>query len=69
MRTPLTQTFCLMCNTQVLDLEGNQIGDKGLEALSASLATGALASLQYINLDNARHPQLMAACQARGIRQ
>ena len=39
----LTQTFCLMCNTQELWLNNNQIGDKGLEALSASLATGALA--------------------------
>ena len=46
MRFLLTQTFCLMCNTQVLWLNANQIGDMGLEALSGALARGAMAQLQ-----------------------
>ena len=47
----LTQTFRLMCNTQELWLSSNQIGDKGLEAWSASLATGAMPQLEVLYLD------------------
>ena len=34
-----------MANVVRLELQANQIGDKGLEAFSAALATGALPSL------------------------
>ena len=40
----LTQTFCLMCNTQELWLTNNTIGDAGVEALSKACVGGALAS-------------------------
>ena len=46
----LTQTFCLMCNTQKLWLNSNNIGDAGVEALSKACAGGALASCQTLNL-------------------
>ena len=82
-----------------LKLDGNQIGDKGLEALSGALATGAMPQLRELRLNNNKigdagvealakaaatgalprlkeiwvdnkhmqHPQLVAACQPRGI--
>ena len=34
-----------------LHLWGNQIGDEGMKAFSAALATGALASIRFIDLD------------------
>ena len=37
MCTLLTQTSCLMCNTQELLLNDNQIGDKGLEAFAQTI--------------------------------
>ena len=42
----LTQTFCLMCNMQVLDLSFNQIGDPGITTLADALGKGALDQLQ-----------------------
>ena len=48
----LTQTFCLMCNTQGLWLSNNTIGDAGVEALSKACVGGALASLEKLYLSN-----------------
>ena len=58
-----------MCNMQELYLHQNQIGDAGLSALADALGKGALASLEKIIVDSEheRHPQLVAACQPRGI--
>ena len=69
MCTLLTQNICLMCHTQVLRLGGNQIGDAGLDALAKAVESGALASLKKIVVDtkHLRRPQLVAACQPRGI--
>ena len=50
MRTLLTQTFCLMCNMQVLVLSSNEISDPGITALADALGKGALASCQKLNL-------------------
>ena len=59
-----------MCHTQELNLYGNQIGDAGLTALAKAVESGALASLKKIVVDtkHERHPQLVAACQPRGIK-
>ena len=59
-----------MCHTQVLRLYGNNIGDAGLTALAKAVESGALASLTKIVVDDehVRHPQLVAACQPRGIK-
>ena len=46
MRTLLTQMFCLMCNTQELWLNNNQIGDAGIEALAKAAGGGAMALLE-----------------------
>ena len=50
MRTLLTQTFCLVCNKQMLNLRDNQIGDAGMIKFSEALATGALANCQELQL-------------------
>ena len=50
MCTLLTQTFCLMCHTQYLQLGGNRIGDAGLTALAKAVESGALAKCTYISL-------------------
>ena len=50
MCTLLTQNICLMCHTQTLGLEANQIGDAGLAALAKAVESGALAKCTYINL-------------------
>ena len=52
-----------------ISLGNNQIGDAGLTALASACASGALASLKKIIVDSEheRHPQLVAACQPRGI--
>ena len=42
MCTILTQNICLMCHTQVLWLEHNNIGDAGLTALAKAVESGAL---------------------------
>ena len=54
---------------EVLHLEGIIIGDTGLQAFASAVTSGSLASLKKIIVDDkyVRHPQLMAACQARGI--
>ena len=46
MRTLLTQTFCLVCNMQVLYLYNNQIGDAGMIKFSEACAGGAMAQLK-----------------------
>jgi hypothetical protein len=46
MRTLLTQTFCFVCNTQVLLLDVNKIGDAGMIKFSEALVGGAMAQLQ-----------------------
>ena len=56
-----------MCHTQTLRLDMNQIGDTGLTALAKAVESGALASLKKIVVDDESHPQLVAACQPRGI--
>ena len=67
--TLVTEMFCLMCNMQGLYLKNNKIGDVGLQAFADALGTGALASLEKIIVgsEHKRHPQLVAACQPRGI--
>ena len=50
MCTLLTQTFCLMCHTQVLWLHGNDIGDAGLTALAKAVESGALPECTIIGM-------------------
>ena len=52
-----------------LYLQWNQIGDQGMAAFADALAKGALPSLKTVVVDNehVRHPQLVAACEPRGI--
>ena len=51
-----------------LGLNRNQFGDQGLRSLADAVANGGMANLKHLfALDNAKHPELMAACQARGI--
>ena len=50
MCTLLTHTFCLMYNTQELDLRNNMIGDQGMTAFADAVGKGALASLEYLEL-------------------
>ena len=52
MRTLLTQMFCLMCNTQLLWLNNNQIGDAGIEALAKAAGGGAMPQLRELRLNN-----------------
>ena len=54
---------------QELSLSYNQIGDTGMAAFAGAVSKGALASLKKIVVDakHERHPQLLAACQPRGI--
>ena len=56
-----------LANLQNLILCENKIGDDGLSALASACANGALASLAALAVDNEEHPELKAACQARGI--
>ena len=72
MRTLLTHTRRSPCNTltvQELYLHENQIGDAGVIALADACASGSLLALKEILIDakHMRHPQLVAACQPRGI--
>ena len=50
MCTLLTQTFCMVCNTQKLYLNDNQIGDTGMQAFATALAGGAMVQCQMLNL-------------------
>ena len=61
-----------MCDTsavQELWLQRNQVGDAGVTALANACASGSLPALKEILIDakHMRHPQLVAACQPRGI--
>ena len=69
MCTLMTLKICWMCHVQRLELKGNKIGDAGLTALAKAVEGGALPSLEEIIVDvkHMRHPQLVAACQPRGI--
>ena len=53
---------------QVLNLNATT-SDVGLQAFADALGKGALASLKTIIVDtkHKNHPQLVAACQPRGI--
>ena len=51
MCTLLTQTFCLMCHTQELRLNNNNIGDAGLTALAKAVESGALPRLKKLRMD------------------
>ena len=68
----LTQTFCLMCNTQKLWLNSNNIGDAGVEALSKACAGGALAHMSHLYLssnpisDDAKHTMQTAMSNRSG---
>ena len=50
-----------------LDLENNYIGDPGLAFLAKVCTRGAMANLEELVVDDEIHPELKAACQARGI--
>ena len=60
-----------LANCQSIDLDQNQIGDAGMQAFSEAIRSGALPSLQTLSVDDGplgtEHPQLKAACEARGI--
>ena len=57
---------------KVLGLDRNQIGDAGLSALASTISSGSLPSLKRLWVDDGplgtEHPQLKAACEARGIK-
>ena len=44
--------MCHTCHAQELNLYGNQIGDAGVTALANACATGALALLNDLYLNN-----------------
>ena len=74
MRTLLTHTRRLMCDTpavQMLSLQSNEIGDAGVSALANACASGSMASLESLYMGDGplgtEHPGLKAACEARGI--
>lgn len=52
---------------EMLDLCGNQIRDEGCRALAAALKQGAAPSLKELCLER-KPPELVAVCEARGIR-
>ena len=56
---------------QEINLYGNQVGDVGMQALASAVASGAMASLKTLYVDDGplgtEHPALKAACKARGI--
>ena len=63
-----------MCNTlavQILGLSSNQISDAGVTALANACASGSMASLESLYMDDGplgtEHPGLKTACEARGI--
>ena len=61
-----------MCHTQVLKLDGNQIGDAGVTALAQACAGGALAHMSHLYLssnpisDDARHTMQTAMSNRSG---
>ena len=48
MCTLLTQSICLMCHTQTIELGRNDIGDAGLTALAKAVESGALPQLKQL---------------------
>ena len=52
-----------------LELSGNSIGDQGMAAFADALGKGGLPFLKKVSVDSkhVRHPQLVAACEPRGI--
>ena len=58
-----------LASLDTLDLSENEIGEAGMTAFADAVGKGALASLKKIVVDtkHERHPQLVAACQPRGI--
>ena len=72
-RSPgLTVSFDVpYAHVQALNLSYNQIGNDGVSALASACASGSLASLETLVMDDGRlgvdHPQLKAACEQRGI--
>ena len=50
-------------------LDNNNIGDQGMIAFSEAIGNGSLPALQKVVVDSKheRLPQLVAACQPRGI--
>ena len=48
----LTQTICMVCNMQKLNLFNTKIGDAGVIMFSEAIAGGALALLNDLYLDN-----------------
>ena len=58
---------CAFTKLEKLYLFRNHIRDAGCTALANACAKGALASLKDLYVGNEQHPELKAACQARGI--
>ena len=58
-----------LASLKELHLHRTAIGDAGISALADALGKGALASLReiWVGSKHMRHPQLVAACQPRGI--
>ena len=56
----------IMAQLNGLDLGGNQIGDEGMKSFSVALASGALAQLECISIDEPTD-ELEAICVQRGI--
>ena len=58
-----------LASLEALDLSKNEIGEAGMTAFADAVGKGALASLKKIVVDtkHERRPQLVAACQPRGI--
>ena len=63
--------MCRTSTVQTLNLYENQIGDAGVTALANACASGSMASLETLYMDDgplgSEHPGLEAACEARGI--
>ena len=59
-----------MTNLKTVYLQRNPFGDVGMQAFASAIASGSLVSLESIAVGKSHegHPQLMAACQSRGIR-
>ena len=51
MCTLLTQNNCLVCHTQDLSLSFNKVGNAGLTALAKAVESGALAALEFLDLE------------------
>ena len=69
--TALANASGSLGSLQTLWLSVNQIGDDGIKSLTTAVASGSLRSLQTLYVDDGPfgtgHPQLKAACKARGI--